>query len=475
MPKKKTQAEFLADAHAAHGDKYDYSKVDYKDSQTKVCIICHKTDAFGREHGEFWQSPSCHTQGQGCPRCSGRKKRTREEFIAQARRVHGDKYNYDKVVYVNDSTKVTVTCKKHGDFQITPTNHIHSGQGCKYCAHDKTGERSRLTQDEFITRATKVHDGKYNYDKVEYRDSHTRVIIHCPKHGDFKQLPYQHLNGHGCPKCATEVTILKESVSTEEFIKRAQAIHSQKYDYSQVVMNGMNEPVYIICPEHGGFWQVANTHILGHGCPICGYKENSRKRTKSLEIFIEEARSVHGDKYDYSVAEYVNAKQKLAIRCKVHDTIFYQKPNAHLNGNGCPLCAQSHLEANVMRLLKNHGIHFEAEKTFDWLAHKGRLFLDFFLPDYSLAIECQGEQHFHACDYFGGAASYRITKKRDELKKRLCEEHGIKIIYFSNLGIRYPYDVIEAPEALLTAIANRGETDTSDLWKMPELPLVFDE
>ena len=403
------------------------------------------------------------------------KRRTLEEFVDAAKQVHGDKYSYDKIEYINDSTKVIVTCPKHGDFLITPGNHIHLKQGCKQCAHERIGMLSRLSQEEFISKAQSVHNGKYSYDKVEYVESHSKVTITCPVHGDFRQLAYHHLNGHGCPKCARAEANEKESLSLEEFISRARACHSIQYDYSKVVLKGAQQPVCIICPEHGEFWQVANTHLRGHDCPVCGYKINSIKRTKPLEKFIEDARKVHGDKYDYSETVYVNAKQKLAIRCKVHDMVFWQKPNAHLNGNGCPICAQSHLEADVLRLLKSQKIAFEAEKAFDWLVYKESMYLDFFLPEYSVAIECQGEQHFRSCDYYGGPAAFRVTKHRDERKRVLCEEHGIKVLYFSNLGIKYPYEVIEGEDALLYAIKNRGLVDNSEMWKMPELPFDFQD
>ena len=466
MPKKKTTEEFIADARKVHGSRYDYSKVDYHGSAEKVCIICGI-------HGEFWQKPNSHLLGQGCPSCSGHKRKTREEFIEKAKSIHGERYSYDKVEYTNDSTKVIVTCPIHGDFFITPDNHIHSKQGCKQCAHERIGMLSRLSQEEFIQRANEVHGDFYSYNKVAYRDSHCRVTITCPIHGDFQQLPYQHLNGHGCKKCAAALTIEKEKITLDEFITRARACHTIQYDYSKVVLNGAQEKVCIICPEHGEFWQVVNTHLRGHDCPKCGYIENSLKRTKPLEKFIDDARKVHGDKYDYSETVYINAKQKLAIRCKAHNMIFWQKPNAHLNGNGCPICSQSHLEADVLRLLRSQKILYEVEKAFDWLVYKGNMFLDFFLPEYSVAIECQGEQHFRPCDYYGGQAAFKVTKHRDERKRVLCEEHGIKILYFSNLGIKYPYEVIEGKEALLHAIKNRGLIDNSDMWKMPELPFEF--
>jgi hypothetical protein len=454
MPRKKTREEFIADARKVHGDRYDYSKVNYQGSAIKVCIIC-------REHGDFMQKPNSHLMGQGCPTCAGHVKKSQEDFITKARLVHGDKYSYDKAVYKNDSTKVIVTCPVHGDFQITPGNHIRLKQGCRQCAQDKRGFDSRLTQEEFVKRATEKHHGKYSYNKVRYRDSHTMVIITCPIHGDFKQLPYHHLNGHGCRKCATQSTIEKESISLDEFIERSRACHTIEYDYSKVVIRGAHSTVRIICPIHGEFKQVVNTHMRGADCPKCSYRQRGDKKIKSQEQFVEDAIRVHGDKYDYSVTVYESALKKVAICCKKHNMVFWQKPNAHLNGNGCPICAQSRLETDVLRMLKSQKIAFEVEKTFDWLVYKGNLFLDFFLPDYSVAIECQGEQHFHACDYYGGEAAFRETKKRDLLKRKLCKDHGIRVLYYSDLGIKYPYDVIENLETLLRAIKERGLIEVS--------------
>jgi hypothetical protein len=110
---KKSTEQFIAEAHKVHGDKYDYSKVEYVNNKTKVCIICH-------EHGEFWQTPSKHILGQECPKCTVKHKNNQpkntEQFIAEARKVHGDKYDYSKVEYVNDRTKVCIICPGHGEF-----------------------------------------------------------------------------------------------------------------------------------------------------------------------------------------------------------------------------------------------------------------------------------------------------------------------------------------------------------------------
>ena len=193
MPKKKTKEEFIAKAKLVHGDKYDYSKVEYVGALTKVCIICPK-------HGEFCQEANSHLRGQGCPKCKSKKQTcTTDEFIAKAKKIHGDKYDYSKVNYVNNYTKVCIICHEHGEFWQTPGAHLR-GQGCPKCKSKK----QTCTTDEFIAKAKKIHGDKYDYSKVEYVNRKTKVCIICPKHGEFWQTPSAHLRGQGCPKCGIE-------------------------------------------------------------------------------------------------------------------------------------------------------------------------------------------------------------------------------------------------------------------------------
>lgn len=185
---RKSKEKFIEQAKQVHGDKYIYDKVEYVNSSTKVCIICPK-------HGEFWQAPPHHLNGIGCPQCGGTAKKTLETFIKQANVAHHNKYSYEKTIYVNDRTKVTITCPIHGDFQQSPNQHIR-GHGCPYC-----GNNHRYSTEEFIELANRVHSFKYQYEKTKYTNSHSKVIITCPLHGDFEQKAYQHLSGSGCPTC----------------------------------------------------------------------------------------------------------------------------------------------------------------------------------------------------------------------------------------------------------------------------------
>ena len=188
MPKKLSKTEFIERAKKVHGDKYDYSKVEYINSETKVCIICPI-------HGEFWQRPADHIRGIGCRFCYGNEKMDKETFIAKARKVHGDKYDYSKVEYNGNKTKVCIICPIHGEFWQRPNDHLNK-YGCPYC-----GNSIKKTTEKFIEDAIKVHGDKYDYSKVDYVNAHTKVRIICPTHGEFWQKPNNHLNGASCPYC----------------------------------------------------------------------------------------------------------------------------------------------------------------------------------------------------------------------------------------------------------------------------------
>ncbi len=273
--------EFIKKAREVHGDRYDYSRVDYVDNKTKVCIIC-------KEHGEFWQRPDVHFQRKGCPKC-GRDRtaefhsKSLEQFLHDAKRVHGNKYDYSKVEFVNYRTKVVIICPVHGDFTQSPSAHLQ-GQGCPKCGIDRTA--MRMTNDDFINKAKAVHGDRYDYSKVQYVYNKTEVCIICREHGEFWQKPKNHLSGYGCPICSG-----RKKMRTIDYVKRAKNVHGDKYDYSKTEYKGNKEKVCIICPEHGEFWQQASNHLRGVGCPKCGFiASSSKQRIWTRERCYETAR-----------------------------------------------------------------------------------------------------------------------------------------------------------------------------------------
>jgi len=190
MPKKLTQEEYIQKAKYVHGDRYDYSKAVYTKSDETVVLVCS-------EHGEFKQRAADHLAGKGCSSCSGTKKLTQDEFLTKAVAVHGDKYDYKHVVYVNGITKVRIVCAEHGEFLQTPASHL-GGHGCIVC-----GDAQLLTTEEWIKKAVAVHGEKYDYSEADYRGQHATVKIRCSVHGVFEQRAGQHTHLEaGCPFCA---------------------------------------------------------------------------------------------------------------------------------------------------------------------------------------------------------------------------------------------------------------------------------
>lgn len=261
--------EFIEKAVSVHGDEYDYSKVEYKNSKTKVCIVCP-------EHGEFFQTPAKHLSGQGCPKCRYGKvsrslKRDLRQVIEKCREVHGDEYDYSLIKeYNNDREKLPIVCRKHGVFRQTMANHINGRQGCPKCGLEKSVDSKRLTFEKFKQRAVEKHDGRYNYIECEMAEGNeTKVAIVCRKHGVFIQKAANHLFGQGCPKCATERVHERQRDTKESFIRKATSVHGNRYGYDKVEYENTNTKVLITCPEHGDFLQEPGNHLQGNGCPSC--------------------------------------------------------------------------------------------------------------------------------------------------------------------------------------------------------------
>ena len=221
-------------------------------------------------------------------------KSNKEDFIRRAKLIHGDKYDYSKVNYVNNRTKVIIICPKHGEFEQVPDSHLR-GCGCPICRWEKAKESIRkvqgMTTDEFIERAKKIHGNKYDYSKVKYENTETKVCIICPKHGEFWQTPHHHLMGIGCPYCG------QKKYDTDEFVRRAKEIHGDKYNYSKTNFIGKKYKVIITCPIHGDFEQLPLNHLKGYGCPECG--RHFGKQEKAVLKLLKE-------KYEHVEYQYTN-------------------------------------------------------------------------------------------------------------------------------------------------------------------------
>lgn len=269
---------FIKKAKKIHGDKYDYSKVNYTANKKAVEIICPV-------HGSFMQTPSDHLKGWGCSKCSKKYKPTTEEWVDSVKDLYGGKYDLSKVIYKDNKTPIEVICPEHGSFYPIPNNYKKGVSGCPLCNDKLKHDRFSKTTEQFILEAKKIHGDKYDYSKVDYYDKVTPVTIICSIHGEFMQQPCTHLQGSNCPKCSLEKKAAEQRITKSDFINRANSIHDNFYDYCKSDFLNTSDKTCIICPEHGEFWQFVSNHLRGGGCPKCRNKNQTKLYNRIVEYF----------------------------------------------------------------------------------------------------------------------------------------------------------------------------------------------
>ena len=345
------------------------------------------------------------------------KKMTNIEFAIKANNIHNNKYSYEIAEYVHGYSRVKIICPIHGIFEQTPNKHFR-GRGCPHC-----GGTAQSNTSDYIIKARKVHGDTYDYSLVDYKKAHNKVKIICKKHGQFEQLAGNHLDGKGCLKCGG-----RAQLNSIEFIERAKEVHSDRYDYSNVQYINIASNVSIICKEHGLFNQNAYHHLSGHGCPSC-------TGTRTTQQFIEKAKRIHSNNYDYSLVDYVGAHIKVKIICPTHG-IFEQEPSNHIHSVGCPSCNSSKGEVKVRCALESLGVKYEPQYRTNECRNIFKLPFDFAIfHDNRLAcIEYQGQQHYIKTNFNGKLTEEKMGSNlasiqlRDNIKKQYCLDNNIPLL-----------------------------------------------
>lgn len=268
------RAAFISEARAIHGDRYGYDLVEYLGLHVKVAVTCPS-------HGVFNPEPANHIHRRsGCPTCAGNTPMTLASFLADARRVHGDLYDYSEVTAPRAKVPVRIVCPVHGVFEQRPRDHTYSAAGCPACGRERTTASSRVTAEQFLERAKAIHATRsYDYSRAAYVDIMTSVEIVCLEHGPFWQTPNAHLNaGQGCAWCAG-----RGRLTTEMFVARSRVVHGDRYDYSRSVYVNAITLIEIDCSEHGLFQQAPQHHSRGIGCPACSESHGERAVRRVLE------------------------------------------------------------------------------------------------------------------------------------------------------------------------------------------------
>ena len=335
------------------------------------------------------------------------KKLTTEQFVNYAKTIHGDKYNYSLVEYVNAHTKIEIICKDHGIFEQKPNHHLN-GSGCRKCGIEARVSEARYSVEEFISKALEAHDGKYDYNLVSaYKNSRTKVKIICLKcNQTFEQTPDSHLRGHGCENC-----LLHKRKDKTTFVTQAIEVHGNDYDYTDSVYVSNKRKIQIFCngcKTH--FHQIPKEHLRGYGCLPCSWKKNADARRKTTEEFVSELVKVHGDRYDYSLVEYVNSSTKITIKCCKCNKNFNQGPYSHLGGQGCPKCSRAPISKIEMLWLDFIGIPEEfRHKTIK--IGKKNYHVDAFIPETNTIYEFFGDFWHGNPDVFDQNKMNIISKK----------------------------------------------------------------
>lgn len=369
---KVTTEIFIEKARKIHGDKYDYSKVEYQKAKIPITIIC-------KEHGSFSQTPNNHLNGAGCRLCgieSSNRNSTKSfgNLVKDLEKIHGKIYKYDESSYVNSQSKLKVFCLKHKEYFESTPNALLNGRGCPKCGHEKRNvtKSKKWNTKTFIERSRKVHGDKYNYDNSNYIKAKEKVEIKCNCGHVFWQTPDKHMRGKGCPECRKKLVgdILRKT--NGQFIKEAKEVHGYFYDYSLVNYRTIKDNVIILCKEHGKFFQKAGIHLQGNGCPKCSASLNERKIYSIIK------------KYNIQVITEMKFKD----------------------------CTNNNIK------------------------NPRKLPFDFYLPEYNIIIEYDGKQHFEPVRFGNISNSrakenLKITQRNDMIKNQYCKKSNILLIRYS--------------------------------------------
>lgn len=274
----------------------------------------------------------------------------------------------------------------------------------------------RLTTEQFVIKARAVHGLNYEYSSVNYTTSHQKIVICCPVHGQFEQTPNSHLNGAGCPSCYHEHKA--SQVTTEDFIRRAVEHHGDRYDYSKSVYTRSYNKIEVLCPIHGSFFPQAGQHMIGSPCVKC-YHDSMRKTEAQ---FICEAGLVHGNKYDYSQAQYSGYFDNVVIICNEHGE-FVQRADIHLRGSGCSKCVSTMTSSVSRQWLDSLNL---PSVVYEYRIPTTRFHADGFCPETNTIYEFYGDfWHGHPTRYDPSAINsiknctfgelYAQTKQREEI------------------------------------------------------------
>lgn len=422
MSKKKTHEEYATELEVKNPMVKVIDK--YINANTPTLHRCLR-------HDTFWSTtPSRALQGVGCDEC--RKERFRksrckshDQYVSEVHQINPDIEVIDE--YVDATTAINHYCKRHHLlWKCSPDNILH-GHGCMECGKEKIGDKARKTHEQYVREvATKNQNIEVLGD---YIDADTPILHRCKIDGYmWSPRPANILHGKGCPMCAGNLQL-----TNEEYIERLKAINPNIQSLEEYI--NANTQILHRCLLDGYTWKTMPYCTLqGYGCPKCA--GNIRK---THEEYVTELAMRNPDVE--VIEKYVNAKTPILHRCKIDGYEWKTTPSYAFLSRGCPQCQESNGEMVVRHWLTEHNITYVYQKKFAECKHKKELPFDFYLPDYNILIEYDGQQHFEPIDFAGkgdgwAMAQFRIVQCRDNIKNQYCKNNNIPLLripYFKNI------------------------------------------
>lgn len=471
---KLTKEQWVTRAVAKYGDKYDYSESEYLNGMAPILIRCKKHNLvfrtiagnFINEHSNT-HCPICYAEMKaeqllstayknnakdvriakdiikgiknGRLTMSGARKPNiikapvdyKKVFLDKVKEMYGDKYDLSKTEYKTRDTTLIMICKEHGEFHITPRTLLYGSHGvkphgCPICEGIK--QPVKTNPESFKSEMKKIYGRKLKFKIPNKITKDTQITAICKHHGEITHSVGYFKSGKGCEYCSGKKTYWPD------FIKLARKVHGDKYDYSQTEIPKRNaDKITIICPEHGQFRQFAWLHLSGSGCPECVGYPNRKTREQRENEFIQKARDLFGDKFDYSKVHYVNNDTNVTLICKEHHIEFETSPDTHLRGSGaCPMCTRSIGEAKIYGYLSRHKIKFFTQHKIEHnnpLCKRQYLVVDFYIPEYNVVIEYNGKQHYQHVEFFhSDGFTLEDQKIRDNTLVDILTSKGIRLL-----------------------------------------------
>ena len=422
MAKKKTHEQYVEEVKNINPNIEVVET--YIDAKTKIKHHCLK-------HNVYWCTcPSNILQNHGCEKC--RREKISNYHMKDAEQYINDVNNINsniivKEPYIDAKTPILHKCKIHNiEWKISPTN-ILNGCGCYLCKSKKISNKLSMTHNQYKEKINNINP---NITVIErYINGSTPILHKCLIDGyEWKIYPKYILNGTGCPKCSNRMRR-----NHKKYIKDVSLCNPN----IEVIGNYINMTTKILhkCKIHNVEWESIPYNILkGHGCYKCGYDKTRDKNSKTHEEYVAELYKLN--KNVIVIGSYVNANVPILHKCLRDNNEWYTTPARLLYGYGCPKCSESKGEKRISIWLKNHNIKYISQKKFYDCIDIKPLPFDFYLPDYNLCIEYDGEQHFKSVEFFGGLDGYNKRIKHDKIKNEYCENNNIKLLripYYKNI------------------------------------------